>query len=647
VSDADLFSGPAAAIAANAASGVPSFDPAFVALCHREASGQPIDAALLYRVLRDHRSWRAHVVAAMPGPGAAAVRALQREDVRARIGSGGLLEFIRGGWGEGVENRHGGMVDGLPVIPGGWAVLEPVTAFVSGRHIELLARLIEAMILRRGEIWETISAWTDGQADMIVNIPPGYMKSLIANVFTPAWVWGDKDSGTSRWIFWTYASDLTIRDSRKCRSLIESEWYRWLYPEVELSDDQNQKGNFATTRHGARISLSVDGLGTGAAGNHVMMDDPHNAQAATYSDTVRNLTIENYRTKMVNRQRPPNSGMRMLIMQRLHEEDLTGYLLRTGRWFHVCLPTHYDPEHPYLCPFDWRTKKGELLWPELFPEKRVKMIEAEMESDDIIAGQHEQLPTGKTGSIFKREHIRYWPVERPLPRFHLIVESWDPALKEKQQNDPTAMTTWGVFTSDSGRPAVMLVDALRRRMSYPELREEAVRLWNRSFGAAEGIQHALGAPLIKPDDWDDRHVERRDAGRQPDFALIEEKASGIPFLQDLQRAGIPAQGYDPGRLDKVARANAVSHFFKNGLIYVVGVNSNGKWRAVDWAEEVIREWISFPKGMHDDYTDTTTQALAVLRDLDMLRIHTDPSDDADDGFGDRAAPPPAQNHYLM
>lgn len=763
------------------------FDPAFVELCHdyidREQPGEPMAAKLLYKVLLENRQWRAHVVEVAGHRGELVVRRVQRTECRRRIRKGGLLEFIRGGWGPGVDNREGGVVDGLPVIPGGWAVLEPNNPFIEGKHLDVLTRVLEAVTFKTGEVWDEIAKVTGGEAAVLCNIPPSTMKpvssdalvvtgpreerrlgdlkvgdlvltqsgsfqpieeiadhgpleclritltdgswceatadhtfwsrafgendfewrelgkilrgdtvwalgdliesgplsdsrfvyrpyprvasvepvgprecrclrvredhtffanrmlvhnSLTVNVFWFAWVWAEIDGGTSRWLFWTYAKELSERDSQRARALVQSEWYAWMYPHIELSRSQNEKHRFDSTRHGVRIATSVEGGGTGEGGNYVVFDDPHKAREAMYSDKVRESTLNAWKSTMTNRQRPPNSGARFGIMQRLHPMDLTGYLLDTGLWYHLVLPMRFNPAHPYLSIFDWRTQEGELLWPAFLPSKKVLQIEAEMGSEEIVAGQHEQLPTAIGGNIFKREWFQPWFAGED-PHFEFVMQSYDTAFTEETRNDPSAMLTFGAFVdvtrkhpdhAPSGRMSVLIREGWQERLAYPDLRTRVQQQFReREYGRGEAKRIMLGEPLIKPPGWDETNgISEWSRGRPPDLALIEEKGSGQALKQDLERAGVPVQGYNPGRMDKIARAHAVSHLVKQRCIYLPAYwvdQAKGRWKFFDWAEALVRELIAFPKYPADHWTDCFTQALAVFRDMSMLRATED------------------------
>src|SRR5258707_11615896 len=210
-----------------------------------------------------------------------------------------------------------------------WPIVEPSTVLKWNWHIDAISEHLEAV--------------TNKQIQrLVINIPPGHMKSLIVSVFWPAWVWITKPEWKG--LFSSYASELAIRDSVKCRTIIESDWYRQGFQNGwNLSADQNRKDFFQNTKQGFRISLSVGGKGTGFRGDAVIVDDPLNAADAT-SKAIRDSTIAWWDQTMSSRLNDQATGARVIIMQRLHEDDLTGHVLLTGGWEHLCLPSEFEPK---------------------------------------------------------------------------------------------------------------------------------------------------------------------------------------------------------------------------------------------------------------------------------------------------------------
>src|SRR5579864_4396504 len=239
-----------------------------------------------------------------------------------------------------------------------WRIIEPLTPFVPGWHIDAIVDHLEAV--------------TNGQIrNLLINVPPRHMKSLLVSVLWPAWEWIQRPE--RRWLYSSYAASLSIRDSVKCRMLIESPWYRSFWGDrYTLAFDQNTKTRFDNSRSGYRIATSVGGTATGEGGDRIVCDDPHNVQDAE-SDSVRKGTLDWWDVVMSTRVNDPRTAAKVVVMQRCHQEDLSGHLLAQGGFEHLCLPAEYEgPPHITLIGFaDPRKEPGELLWPERFGPKEI------------------------------------------------------------------------------------------------------------------------------------------------------------------------------------------------------------------------------------------------------------------------------------
>ena len=228
--------------------------------------------------------------------------------------------------------------------------------------------------------------------NLIINVPPGHAKSLLSAVFWPAWVWIDWPQ--MRWLFASYSATLSVRDSVKCRRLIESSWYgeRW-GNRYQLSGDQNQKQRFENDRTGYRIATSVGGSATGERADIVVVDDPHSVDQAA-SDTERVAAVEWWNGTMSTRLNDFASGHKVVIQQRLHEADLTGDLLVKGGYELLCLPAEFEPERRCSTSIGWtdpRTESGQLLWPEKVSRGDLDGLKSTLGSYRY-AGQYQQRP---------------------------------------------------------------------------------------------------------------------------------------------------------------------------------------------------------------------------------------------------------------
>lgn len=224
------------------------------------------------------------------------------------------------------------------------------------------------------------------------------------------------------------------------------------------------------------------------------------------------------------------------------------------------------------------------------------------------------------GTIFKRGHFRLWPANAALPRFLYVLQSYDTAFTEDTANDATAASTWGVFEGPDGKPAAMLIDCWREHLEVPDLLPRVLKEFRSTYGAS-AEEDEYGAPLIKPAGW----KRNRDNGRAVDCVLIEDKGSGIGLRQALARQGVPVRVYNPGRLDKVARAYIVTPLLEAGLVWVPESRvPERKGMPTDWADELVSECIGFgPDAKRDDMVDTLTQALRLLMDMRLLVLDDD------------------------
>lgn len=469
-----------------------------------------------------------------------------------------------------------------------WHVIEPGTVLKWNWHLDVLCAYIEAFFVGRIK-------------RLIMNVPPGSMKSILFSVMGPSWDWAVNPA--DRILNLTNEIGLATRDNRRMRQIIESDWYQERWGEkYALAKDQQEKTLFENTARGFRQGLGLGGNITGKRGNRLLIDDPVDAKKA-FSDVVIKEANDTYDQAVSSRLNDPVEDSIGVIMQRLREDDLTGHLMKkkATRWVRVSIPMEYEgepgfdpvadlgPQYAHLV--DPRKKKGELMFPERFPREVVESMKEDLGSYGT-AGQLQQRPTPVGGGIIKKHWWKEWPAGHPLPPALHIFQSVDTAFSEKdhQKAAYSARTTWMIFEDDNtGRHALMLLSAWYERVGYPELRKQ-----------------------VK-----DHHREK-----QLDCTLIEKKASGISLIQELRRIKRPrlnVRGFDPGRLDKIARAYVASPMFESGLVYCPG----GR----EWAKSVIDYVASFPTGAPPsaDLTDTVTQAVIYTK----RRLWATPVDETD------------------
>lgn len=481
-----------------------------------------------------------------------------------------------------------------------WHVVEPGADYVHGWHIDFICEHLEAITdgveLEDGAFYNRL----------LVNVPPGAMKSLLTGVFWPAWWWGPRNEPHKRFLCASHSQSLAIRDSTKMRRLVASEWYqdRW-GDRVKLTGDQNAKTKFETTATGFREAVAAGSI-TGSRGDIVIIDDPHSVESAA-SDAMRASTAEWFLEAVPTRLNNPVKSAIVVIMQRLHEEDVSGIILEKGLGYdHIMLPMRYDPARsvPTLLGIeDPRSEEGELLFPARFPEEVVDRDERVM-GKYAAAGQFQQEPIPRGGGIIKAEWWKLWDRES-YPPFDYIVAALDTAYTTKQENDPSAMTVWGVWTGGDQTAQVTrqitregeMSAAIERTYSQEHPRAMLMYAWQDRLELHELVDRV-------------REIMERYG---VDKLLIENKAAGHSVAQEIRRLygydDFAVQLTDPKTLDKTARLYSIQHLFAEGLIYSPDRS---------WADMVINQTANFPKARHDDLVDTLSMALRHLRDTGII-----------------------------
>lgn len=438
-----------------------------------------------------------------------------------------------------------------------WHVLEPATVYVHGWHIDAISEHLEA--ISAGQI-----------RNLIINIPPRCMKSLSVCVFWPCWEW--TKSPAVRWLFSSYSDRLATRDSLKCRRLIQSPWYQSRWGHVfRLTGDQNEKTRFENNKTGYRLATGVGGSATGEGGDRLIVDDPIKAKDAD-SEPVRESANIWWDETMSTRGNDPKTVAKVIVMQRLHEDDLTGHVLekmRTGgeQYEHLRLPAEYEPS-VMVTGIGWtdpRTEVDQLLWSERFGQKEIAALKTSLGSHGS-AGQLQQRATPRGGGMLKRGWWKFYKV-RP-ERFDAIVDSWDMTFKDTRSSDYVAGHKWGLVGADA-----YLLARIHDRMDFPT--------------ALQAVRNLSAMPPVAPA----KLVE--DTANGP--AVIAVLHSAIPGLIAVQPMG-----------SKQSRAAAVSPMIEAGNAYLPDPE------IAPWVEEVIAECASFPMGAHDDDVDAMSQALARL-----------------------------------
>ena len=415
---------------------------------------------------------------------------------------------------------------------------------------------------------------------LIVNMPPRHTKSEFASHLFPAFFMGRHPK--AKLIQTTHTGELAIRFGRKAKNMIESTEYERVFPDVRLAADSKAAGRWESNHGGEYFAAGVGGAITGRGADLLVIDDPHSEQDAL-SPSVLESHYEWYTSGP--RQRLQPGGAIVLVMTRWSVKDLTGKLLEaqakddeTDQWEVVEFPAVIN-EKP--------------MWGNFWSMKGLMGVKASIPLTKWQA-QWMQAPTSEEGAIIKREWWKTWEKE-DIPKLQYIIQSYDTAFSSKETADYSAITTWGVFEPEEGaKPNLILLDAKKGRWNFPELKsiaQEEYKYW------------------------------------EPEAILIEAKASGLPLTHELQKAGIPVINYTPSRgNDKHSRVNSVAPLFESGAIWAP---------TKKFAEEVIEECAAFPFGDHDDYVDSTTQALMRYRQGYFVGLKEDYEDEESIKIGGR------------
>lgn len=490
-----------------------------------------------------------------------------------------------------------------------WPQVDP-SDFVDNWHLEDICNHMEAVAF--GHI-----------PRLLINEPPRTGKTFIVSVCFIPWLWSQRDKGPLRGpqvsaFYASYAEKLSLEHSLKCRRLIESRWYqeRWGGRFKLVRDTQ---GHFENDRGGYRMCSSVDAKATGFGADILVADDPHLVQEAE-SDDIREGTVRWWSETMPSRMNNRKTGAMIVVMQRVHEGDLSGHILAELDYTWICVPMSYVPckhvnawvgnkiktfigddiddiDEDDIFWVDPRTEEGLLLWPDRFPASEVAKLEKEL-GPYAYAGQYQQTPAPRGGGIIREEWWQAFDADaakefsteeiefkkdgtpKKFPKMEFIVAALDTAYTEKEENDPSALSIWGVFRDRRGFPKVMLMFCWDERMQFHEL-----------------------VPRVASD------CKRFEVDR----LLIEDKTLGHTVSVELARLfgshnfGVdlvnPRTGFIKSH-DKVTRLQAVVHLFAEGLIYAPDV---------EWADRMIKQCALVPRAIHDDLADTMSMALLWLR----------------------------------
>ncbi len=431
--------------------------------------------------------------------------------------------------------------------------------FIEGRHHKEIADKFDQ--IAKGKIKR-----------LIINMPPRHTKSEFSSFLLPAWMVGRNPK--LKIIQSTHTTELAIRFGRKAKTLMDSPEYKKVF-ETRLREDSQAAGKWETEQGGEYYAAGVGSAITGRGADLLIIDDPHSEQDAMNPEALERA-YEWYTSGP--RQRLQPGGAIVLVMTRWSTKDLTSKLinsqknLKADKWEVV--------EFPAILP------SGKPVWPQYWKKDELEGVKASISVGKWNA-QWMQNPTAEEGSILKREWWKVW--EKPsIPPLQHIIQSYDTAFSKKETADYSAITTWGVFYPNEDSAAnLILLDAMKERLEFPELRKAAL----------EQYQY-----------WN------------PDTVIIEGKASGMPLTYELRKIGIPVINFTPSKgQDKHSRVNAVAPMFESGMIWAPDE---------EFADEVIEECASFPYGDNDDLVDSTTQAIMRFRQAGFVKLPDDYEEDS-------------------
>lgn len=430
------------------------------------------------------------------------------------------------------------------------------TPYLDNFHIGLICAELEAV--RAGQ-----------QRRLAIALPPRSLKSLVVSVAFPAWLLGHNP--TAKIICASYGQQLADDLARDCRQVMRSDWYRRLFPATRLASDRQGIANFETSAGGLRHATSVGGALTGLGADIIIVDDPTKPEEVL-SDVERARANAWARHTLFTRLNDKATGSIILVMQRLHENDLIGHVSEFTEMKHVTFSAIAQDREDYTfsTPFGVRRHhrgEGEALHPEREPLEVLEEIRKAI-GTRFFSAQYLQMPAPPGGSIVKPEWFSRYR-QSDLPKFDRVIQSWDTASKPSQLSDYSVCTTWGKKDRN-----IYLLHVLRKRLDYPDLK--------RTVG---DHARAHGASSI----------------------LIEDCASGIQLIQELRAANVSGLQAIKPKGDKVMRMLGQTAQIESGLVFIPV--------EAPWLEDYLHELMMFPAGRHDDQVDSTSQALGHLTSL--------------------------------
>lgn len=442
----------------------------------------------------------------------------------------------------------------------GWATLEPGRPFVGGWAFDAMVEHLEAV--SRGEIRR-----------LLINVPPGCTKSMLTDVFWPSWEWGPCDRPDLRYISVAVTQDLPIRDMVRARDLMLGEWYAEHWGDrFSMKGDVNAKVRYENTGKGWRHAIGVGGNVIGQRGDRIVVDDPHSRESAE-SEAKRESTLLWFSETLPTRLNDLDKSAIVVIMQRLHERDVSGLILANELGYeHLCLPMEYEPDHPHQSTrfTDPRTEPGELLWPERFTPQAVEELKAAFRSKGgsfAESGQLQQRPVPRGGGMFQEADFEL--VDGPAPKNARRCRGWD-------------------LAASTGKNAAWTVGVLMARLGNRYWIEHVVRF----RGSSHEVERRMRETAER-----DGHGVKVSIPQDPGQAGKAQVRALVGNLSGFSVTSSPESG------DKVTRALPLAAQVEGGNVCLV----DGPWNGAFLAEATL-----FPNSEWKDQIDAASRAFSEL-----------------------------------
>lgn len=442
-------------------------------------------------------------------------------------------------------------------VMGAFKVVSPNDTYIHSWYIELICEYL-------------LNCQHKKLSRLIINIPPRHMKSLIVNVIYPAWLLGHNPAETI--LTATYSRKLFEKHSLSFLRLLQSPWYKKVFPDTVI--DREALEFITTTAGGSRFSTTVAGQLTGTGGNYIIIDDPMNAIAAE-SQLAREKVIDWYSFSLSTRQNQKDTVM-ILIAQRLHEEDLPGYLMQQGNWELLKIPAIAEQDESFsINGKTFTRKKGELLSPERFGSDFYEAQKKDL-GEYGFAGQYQQRPAPVGGGEIKADWLRYYDGHLNYMDFTRII-CVDPASAQKKTSDYTVFTVWGLGADRN----LYLLDLTRDRLNPFQREEELFYLHNK---------YKIASPVL---------YEKY--GKDADISYLMQAMNTRNYRFTIYPVG--------GALEKIFRIRRLIRPFQEGRIWVPRklVKYTVDGTPVDLIKELIEEMVMFPNARHDDILDSMSR----------------------------------------